>query len=83
MLNISIKTNSYVIFGSAFLCASYAQAAEFPNIKELIAFARSKPGGVSYGSSGVGTGPHLAAALLASMAKVQMTHVPTKASRPQ
>ncbi|HTE14476.1 MAG TPA: tripartite tricarboxylate transporter substrate-binding protein, partial [Burkholderiales bacterium] len=42
------------------------------NIKELVAFARSKPGGVSYGSSGVGTGPHLAAALLASMAKVEM-----------
>ena len=52
------------------------------NIKELIAFARTKPGGVSYGSSGVGTGPHLAAALLASMAKVQMTHVPYKGVAP-
>lgn len=52
------------------------------NIKELIAFARSKPGGVSYGSSGVGTGPHLAAALLASMAKVEMTHVPYKGVAP-
>ncbi len=52
------------------------------NIKELIAYARTKPGGVSYGSSGVGTGPHLAAALLASMAKVEMTHVPYKGVAP-
>jgi tripartite-type tricarboxylate transporter receptor subunit TctC len=52
------------------------------NIKELVAFARTKPGGVSYGSSGVGTGPHLAAALLASMAKVEMTHIPYKGVAP-
>jgi tripartite-type tricarboxylate transporter receptor subunit TctC len=52
------------------------------NIKELLAFARTKPGGVSYGSSGVGTGPHLAAALLASMAKVEMTHIPYKGVAP-
>ncbi len=52
------------------------------NIKELVSFARAKPGGVSYGSSGVGTGPHLAAALLASMAKVEMTHVPYKGVAP-
>ena len=52
------------------------------DIKELVAFARTKAGGVSYGSSGVGTGPHLAAALLASMAKVEMTHVPYKGVAP-
>lgn len=52
------------------------------DIKELIAFARTKPGGVSYGSSGVGTGPHLAGALLASMARVEMTHVPYKGVAP-
>ena len=52
------------------------------NIKALIEFARTRAGGVSYGSSGVGTGPHLAAALLASMAKVEMTHVPYKGVAP-
>lgn len=51
-------------------------------IKELLALARAKPGEVRYGSSGVGTGPHLAAALLASMAKVEMTHVPYKGVAP-
>ncbi|MEQ1775229.1 MAG: tripartite tricarboxylate transporter substrate binding protein, partial [Burkholderiales bacterium] len=52
------------------------------SIKELVAMARAKPGAVRYGSSGVGTGPHLAAALLASMAKVDMTHVPYKGVAP-
>ena len=51
-------------------------------VKELIALARAKPGEVRYGSSGVGTGPHLAAALFASMAKVEMTHVPYKGVAP-
>jgi tripartite-type tricarboxylate transporter receptor subunit TctC len=51
-------------------------------VKDLIALARAKPGEVRYGSSGVGTGPHLAAALFASMAKVDMTHVPYKGVAP-
>jgi len=52
------------------------------SVKDLIALARAKPGEVRYGSSGVGTGPHLAAALFASMAKVEMTHVPYKGVAP-
>lgn len=51
-------------------------------IKDVIELARTKPGSVRYGSSGVGTGPHLAAALLASMAKVEMIHVPYKGVAP-
>jgi len=52
------------------------------SIKDLIDLARAKPGTVRYGSSGIGTGPHLAAALLSSMAKVDMTHVPYKGVAP-
>ncbi len=51
-------------------------------IKDAIALARAKPGSIRYGSSGVGTGPHLAGALLASMAKVEMIHVPYKGAAP-
>jgi tripartite-type tricarboxylate transporter receptor subunit TctC len=51
-------------------------------VKDIIAMAKSKPGSVRYGSSGVGTGPHLAAALLASMSKTEMTHVPYKGAAP-
>ena len=52
------------------------------NIKDLLALARAKPGSIRYGSSGIGTGPHLAAALLSSMAKVEMIHVPYKGVAP-
>jgi tripartite-type tricarboxylate transporter receptor subunit TctC len=51
-------------------------------VKDLIALARAKPGELRYGSSGIGTGPHLAAALFASMARIDMTHVPYKGVAP-
>ncbi len=52
------------------------------SMKDLLSAARARPGSIKYGSSGVGTGPHLAAALLAGMAKVEMTHVPYKGAAP-
>ena len=45
---------------------------------ELIAAAKSKPGQVNFGSGGNGSPQHVAMALLASQAGVQMTHVPYK-----
>ncbi len=50
------------------------------NVKELIAYAKPRPGEVNYASSGVATANHLAAELLCSMAGIQMTHVPYKGS---
>ncbi len=52
------------------------------NVKELIALARSKPGSLNYASSGSGGGPHLAAALFADMAQIEIVHVPYKGSGP-
>lgn len=52
------------------------------SIKDVIALAKAKPGSIKYGSSGVGTGGHLAGALLASMSKTEMTHVPYKGAAP-
>ena len=46
------------------------------NLAELIEHARSRPGEVTYSSSGVGNTGHLAPALLAHRAGVEMTHVP-------
>jgi tripartite-type tricarboxylate transporter receptor subunit TctC len=43
---------------------------------ELIAAAKAKPGGVTYGTAGVGTGQHLSSALLNSMIGAKMVHVP-------
>ena len=48
------------------------------NVKELIALARSRPGQLTFGSSGNGSAFHLAGELFKSMAKVDMLHVPYK-----
>ncbi|MDM0089196.1 MULTISPECIES: tripartite tricarboxylate transporter substrate binding protein [unclassified Variovorax] len=51
-------------------------------LKEFIALAKSKPGGLNYGSSGNGSPQHLAAELFKRQADVQITHVPYKGSPP-
>lgn len=48
--------------------------------KELIALARSKPGGLSYASTGIGGITHLATELFLSMAKIKMVNVPYKST---
>jgi tripartite-type tricarboxylate transporter receptor subunit TctC len=50
------------------------------NLAELVALAKAKPGTLNYGSAGVASLAHLATALFASMAGVNMTHVPYKSS---
>jgi tripartite-type tricarboxylate transporter receptor subunit TctC len=47
-------------------------------VRELIAFARDRPGQLNYGSGGVGNSGHLAAALFSTMAGVEFTHIPYK-----
>ena len=49
-------------------------------IDELISAARARPGALSYGSTGIGGGNHLAGELLALASKTQLTHVPYKGS---
>jgi tripartite-type tricarboxylate transporter receptor subunit TctC len=48
------------------------------NIKEVIAYAKDKPGKVNFGSGGIGTSNHLAGEMLKSMAGIDMLHVPYK-----
>lgn len=50
------------------------------SLPELVAAARAKPGAISYGSTGVGGGNHLAGELLALSTRTQLTHVPYKGS---
>jgi tripartite-type tricarboxylate transporter receptor subunit TctC len=45
-------------------------------LKELIALAKSRPGQLSYASSGNGTTPHLSGELFKSMAGIDIVHVP-------
>lgn len=51
-------------------------------VPELIALAKEKPGKISYASSGSGTTVHLSGALFASMAKIDILHVPYRGSAP-
>ncbi|MGE5525200.1 MAG: tripartite tricarboxylate transporter substrate binding protein [Rhodospirillaceae bacterium] len=46
------------------------------NARELIALAKSRDGRLTYGSTGVGSGFHLAGELFCAMAGVHMLHVP-------
>ncbi len=50
----------------------------FKNVQELVAFAKAKPGELTFGSSGVGGAHHLSGELLAYQTHTQMTHVPYK-----
>jgi len=52
------------------------------NVPELIALARSKPGGLTYASAGAGTASHLAGELFKTLAKVDLVHVPYKGNVP-
>jgi len=48
------------------------------SVKELIAFAKARPGELFMGSAGQGSGTHLQGELFQSMARVKFTHVPYK-----
>jgi tripartite-type tricarboxylate transporter receptor subunit TctC len=51
-------------------------------VKELIELARTKPGALSYGSSGTGSMPHMSAELFKLAAKVDLLHVAYKGAAP-
>ena len=52
------------------------------NVKQLIALAKSKPGGLNYSSAGSGTTQHLAGELFKLRTKTNIVHVPYKGSAP-
>ncbi|CEJ14153.1 Tripartite tricarboxylate transporter family receptor [bacterium YEK0313] len=51
-------------------------------IPELIALAKSKPGELNYGSTGIGSGSHLSTELFMVRTGIQMTHVPYRGATP-
>lgn len=52
------------------------------SVKEFVALAKSKPGRMSFGSSGNGASTHLAGEMLNVAAGIQTIHVPYKGSGP-
>jgi tripartite-type tricarboxylate transporter receptor subunit TctC len=56
--------------------------SSFKDAKELVAFARSHPGKLSYSSAGAGTPPHLAGELFKKTTGVFATHIPYRGAAP-
>ena len=52
------------------------KGVEAKTIPDLIALAKAKPGALNYGSAGVGSSSHIAGALFASKAGIEVVHVP-------
>lgn len=57
---------------------------DFPgnSLADLLAAARAKPAGLTYGSAGIGSAQHLAAELLAKLATINLVHVPYRGAGP-
>src|ERR1700704_2269980 len=51
-------------------------------VQEFLAYARSNPGLIAYGSGGIGSAGHLSVELLQSLTGTKLTHVPYKGSGP-
>ncbi len=60
--------------------AVVAPDSPFRSIQDVLAAARARPGEVSYGSSGLATGSHLAGEMLADRAEAELLHVPYRGS---
>lgn len=52
------------------------------SIAELVALAKADPGKLNYGSTGVGSGSHLAMELFMQRTGIKMTHVPFRGAAP-
>ena len=51
-------------------------------LSEFIDYARANPGKITYGSGGVGSGPHIAGELFKKLTKADILHVPYRGSGP-
>jgi tripartite-type tricarboxylate transporter receptor subunit TctC len=71
---------SLIAIGPSVLVAHPSLAVK--DVKGLIAYAKANPKRLSYGSGGLGNVTHLAMELFASLARIDMVHVPYKGGAP-
>ncbi|GAB1576235.1 Bug family tripartite tricarboxylate transporter substrate binding protein [Bordetella petrii] len=64
------------------LVLAVTQNSPFKSMEDLIAYAKSHPNELSYGSAGVGSSQHMAGELMKDMAGVEITHVPYRGGAP-
>jgi tripartite-type tricarboxylate transporter receptor subunit TctC len=74
--------SAVTLIGSTPLILVTNPAIPAKSVKELVALAKAKPGDLNFGSGGVGTTPHMAGELFASMAGIKIIHVAYKGEAP-
>jgi tripartite-type tricarboxylate transporter receptor subunit TctC len=67
-----------VLLAKSASCLCAHPSLPVKGIRDFVAFARARPGGINYGTPGVGTVGHLATELFATSAGVKLNHVPYK-----
>lgn len=79
----SVKDFSFItlVADSPLICVAHPSLG-VSTITELMSVAKAKQGKINYGSSGTGTGGHLASELLKYMTGIDMLHVPYKGAAP-
>ena len=74
-----LKDFSFIIGLSGYTFGFTVRAdSPYKTFNEYIEAARKAPGKIDYGSTGIGSSPHLLMEELADKAKVELTHVPFK-----
>ena len=82
-LAYSVKDFTPVSLTSTFASLLYVNQS-FPakNISELISYAKSNPGAVTFGSAGQGSSGHLWGEVLKKQANIDIRHIPYKGTSP-
>jgi tripartite-type tricarboxylate transporter receptor subunit TctC len=84
----SLKVDTLTAFAPITLIAAaplvvvVPQKSEFKTFKQLVEFAKSSPGKLTYGSAGNGSASHLATILLNVVAGIDTLHVPYRGAGP-
>lgn len=84
----SLSYDSIKDFEPVGLAVSYSytllarNSLPFNNLAELVAYAKANPGKLTYASAGNGSGQHVLAAALWSLAGVDIVHVPYRGAQP-
>ena len=74
-----LKDFTYILGVSGYTFGFTVRAdSPYKTFNEYIEAARKQPGKIDYGSTGIGSSPHLLIEDLAMLAKVQLNHVPFK-----
>jgi tripartite-type tricarboxylate transporter receptor subunit TctC len=80
--NVETAFAPVAMIGQGPMLVAVSSTTPFKTPEEFMAAARSKPGSLSYGTSGPGSIAHMSSEMLADAGRVQMLHVPYKGAAP-